>query len=165
MHLAPQLHMSGSAVLQMRELFWSNIVRDMLMGLAAIQEKQPELFDGRSAVLTHQGERIAIARLQPVFAVSIPKEGPERDASLAVQCTVFRIQTPGGEVFTLPIQEIRGLHMLTPELVDKLQKLENDEEGGDDGESDGTSPQPFGFAAFSALPKSEPTPPPEHPTE
>lgn len=154
--------MTPGDVIELRQLFWSNVVRDMLMGLSALQEKQPELFDGRSAILTHQGERIAIAQLQPVFAVSVPKDGSQHDASIAVQCTVFRVQTPGGEVFTLPIQEIRGLHMLTPELVNKLQQLEADEE---DDSHPGKSEHPFGFAAFAALPKKEPAPPPEHPTE
>lgn len=134
----------------------------MLMGLSSLQEKQPELFDGRSAILTHQGERIPIAHLQPVFAVSVPKDGSQHDASIAVQCTVFRVQTPGGEVFTLPIQEIRGLHMLTPELVTKLQHLEEDE---DEDAPEGRPAHPFGFAAFASLPKTPPSPPPEHPTE
>lgn len=154
--------MSPGDVIELRQLFWSNVVRDMLMGLSALQEKQPELFDGRSAILTHQGERIAIAQLQPVFAVSVTKDGPQHDASIAVQCTVFRVQTPGGEVFTLPIQEIRGMHMLTPELVTKLQHLEEDEE---DDAGDGRPAHPFGFAAFASLPKAPPAPPPDHPTE
>ncbi len=157
--------LSVHAVLEMRRLYWSNLLRDMLMGLAALQDKQPELFDGRSAVLTHQGERIAISSIQPVLALSMAMPGPQREASLAVQCTVFRIQTPGGEVFTLPLEEIRGVHMLTAELVDKLQKLADQEEDESEGTGGSSGHAPFGFAAFAALPKRPPGPPPEHPSE
>jgi hypothetical protein len=154
------------AMLALRDVFWSNVVRDMLNGLSVLSQQQPELFDGRFAVLTHQGERIPIAGVTPIFACSIPGSREERDASAAVQCTVFRIQTPGGEVFTLPIQQIRGLHTMTPELLEQLQRA-----AGEDGpESEDGAPargggKPFGFAAFSALPKHALEPAPEQPME
>lgn len=161
------LRMSASQVATLRDLFWHNVVRDMLNGLSMLTEKQPELFDGRFGVLTNHGERVPIGHIQPVFALSVPSKA-DKDCSLAVQCTVFRIQTPGGEVFTLPVHEIRGLHALTPELVDQLQKIA-EEEAERESEETGSGPaRPFGFAAFAALPKMipvSPFPAPEHPTE
>lgn len=148
-------HLSGAgSILRTRELYWHNVVREMLNGLSVMCQQQPEVFDGRFAVLTHAGERIAIGRIFPLFACSIPGSSWEREASTAVQCTVFRIITPDGEVFTLPISEVRGLHSLTPELVEQLQKLAEAQQSGDTGE-DGERPEarPFGLAAFAALPK------------
>ncbi|HMN41517.1 MAG TPA: hypothetical protein PKE29_11780 [Phycisphaerales bacterium] len=146
----------------MRDLFWNNVVRDMLNGLAMLSQSQPELFDGRFGVLTRQGERIPIAHVHPVFACSVPGTQSDRDVSAAVQCTVFRVQTPEGEVFTLPVQEIRAIHTMTPELIEKLQALaESEAEGGSGaGES-----HPFGLAAFAALPRGPTIAAPEHPTE
>jgi hypothetical protein len=145
----------------LRDLFWNNVVRDMLNGLAVLTETQPDLFDGRFGILTHQGERIPIAHVHPLFACSITGSPAERDASAAVQCTVFRIQTPEGEVFTLPVQEIRAIHTMTPELIEKLQALSESEAEGDKSEAD----HPFGLAAFTALPKGPAVAAPEHPTE
>jgi hypothetical protein len=145
--------MSPSQMNAMRDLFWCNVVRDMLNGLSVLCQQQPELFDGRFGILMRRGERIPVAHVYPLFACSIDGSQVERDASAAVQCTVFRVQTPEGEVFTIPVHEVRGLHSMTPELIEKLQKLAAEEEGeGEDGES-----RPFGLAAFAALPKGNAT--------
>jgi hypothetical protein len=111
-----------------------------------IREAQPELFDGRIAILTRGGERIPVAEVTPMFACGVPGSAAERAASIAVECTVFRIRTPGGEVFTLPLAEIRGLHALTPELMEELEQEARRaaEEGTDAG-------KPFGLAAFRSL--------------
>lgn len=154
---------SATDLIAMRDCFWNNVVRDMLNGLAVLAQQQPELFDGRFAVLTRHGERIPIAAVTPIFACSIPGSRAERDASAAVQCTVFRVQTPGGEVFTLPVQEVRGLHTMTPELIEQLQRASETEE--DDASADGKGVKPFGFAAYAALPKPVTDPAPDHPTE
>ncbi len=146
----------------MRDLFWNNVVRDMLNGLAVLTESQPELFDGRFGILTREGERIPIAHVHPLFACSVPGTQADRDASAAVQCTVFRVQTPEGEVFTLPVQEIRAIHTMTPELIEKLQALSESEAEGDPGQAE---EHPFGLAAFTALPKGPTIAAPEHPTE
>ncbi len=96
--------------------------------------------------------------------VRSPALAPERDASAAVQCTVFRVQTPGGEVFTLPVQEIRGLHTMTPELIENLQKAaENEDE--EEGQTEGRSSETAGFAAYASLPKPVTEPAPDHPAE
>jgi len=157
-------HMQPRQMIAMRDLFWCNVIRDMLNGLSVMCQQQPELFDGRFGVLTRQGERIPIGNITPLFACSIPGTQVERDASAAVQCTIFRIQTPEGEVFTLPVQEIRAMHTLTPELIEKLQALSEDEA---EGEEDTKESKPFGLAAFAALPKPAPLagPAPEEPTE
>lgn len=154
---------SSREMISLRDIFWSNVIRDMLNGLSMLLETQPELFDGRFGVLTRHGERIPIAHVHPLFACSVPGTQAERDVSAAVQCTVFRITTPEGEVFTLPVQEIRAIHTMTPELIEKLQALaENEAEGGEESASDA---KPFGLAAFTALPKPPTIAAPEHPTE
>jgi hypothetical protein len=144
--------MSPGAMNAMRTLFWCNVVRDTLNGLSVLSQQQPELFDGRFGILTRRGKRIPVAGVAPMFACSIPGTPEERDASVAVQCTVFQVTTPEGEVYTLPVHEIRGLHTMTQELLEKLQKLaEEEEQGEEDAEQ-----RPFGLAAFAALPKPVP---------
>lgn len=159
-----------------RELFWQNVIREMLTALstaamkrdaamqaarrkvmttsidsaegriseAVIAPELPEdnLFDGRLAIITTQGTRIPIAGVMPMFACGINTSDHERRLSVAVECTVFQISTPTGEVYTLPLHEIRGFHALTPELVDTLraQAAPNIQ-----------AEEPFGFAAFTSL--------------
>lgn len=148
----------------LRDIFWQNVVREMLAGLMAAADKRPELLDGRFAVLTRAGERIPIAQVTPVFGYSVRGSRSERQASIAVQMTVFRIATPDGEVFTLPVPEIRGFHELTAELLARIQQAEDeaDQAAGGGGAKEG---EPFGFAAFKALPKLPATPAPDHPME
>lgn len=153
---------SAAQVAALRDVFWNNVVRDMLNGLAVLCQQQPELFDGRFSVLTHGGERIPIAQVFPIFACSIPGAGPDHDASVAVQCTVFRILTPGGEVFTLPVHEVRAMHSMTPELIQRLQTAAEDDEIEQEGPA---TTGPFGLAAFTSLPKGPPQPAPNHPME
>jgi hypothetical protein len=145
----------------LRTLFWHNVVREMLGGLMVVAEKRPELLDGRFAVLTQAGERIPIAQVTPVFGMSVRSDAAQRQASTAVQMTVFRVATPDGEVFTLPVHEIRGFHELTPELLARIQQAEDMEEQAAHGQGE---THPFGFAAFQALPKL-PGPAPQQPTE
>lgn len=130
-----------------RQLFWENVVREMLTGLSMMHGTQPELFDGRIAVLTRGGERVPVAQVTPMFACGIPGSASERAASIAVECTVFRIRTPGGEVFTFPLAEIRGIHTLTPELMRELER-EAGKRSGEGGEAGDT---PFGLAAFRSI--------------
>lgn len=145
-----------SGVSIMRHLFWENVVREMLTGLSMSRDAQPELFDGRIAVLTHGGERIPVAEVAPVFACGIPGSPAERAASIAVECTVFRIRTPSGEVFTLPLSEIRGVHTLSPELMQELAKEQRVDEEPDSEENT----RPFGLAAFRSITQSSEVPPP-----
>jgi hypothetical protein len=173
--------MTPEAALALRELFWHNVIREMLSGLASQQEAHPELFDGRFAVLTRgstggQPERIPIGGVTPMFACSVPGSSAERDASQIVQCSVFQVRTPMGEVFTLPLMEIRAIHALTPELIEKLQQaaeaIASTQSGrggaGAGGSDDDPGSRPFGLAAFAALPKPSRLPAgpaPESPTE
>jgi hypothetical protein len=136
-------------VSMMRRMFWENVVREILTGLSMVRDRQPELFDGRMAVLTHGGERIPIAEVTPMFACGIPGTPAEKAASIAVECTVFRIRTPSGEVFTFPLSEIRGLHALSSDLVRELER-EAREQLGDTEEN----PKPFGLAAFRSVAES-----------
>lgn len=167
--------MDAQQMMGVRDLFWDNVVRDMLNALSVMAQQQPDQFDGRFAVLTRSGERIPIAHVFPLFACSIPGTQEDRDMSAAVQCTVFRIVTPSGEVFTLPVHEIRSMHTLSSELVERLQRsAEKGEEGSpgrsrtrrDDGDDDQPDEsRPFGFAAYTSLPKLPPTPAPDQPQE
>lgn len=190
---APDLHQTNTA----RELFWHNVMREILTSLsiaglakrdamaeraaserrelpaqaeAAVEaapgeqaertdpegpeesdEEGAGLFDGRLAVLTRSGERIPIAEVFPLFACGVDGTSGERWLSTAVECTVFQIRTPGGEVYTLPLHELRGFHALTPELMRKLERMSRHREESGKATTDGEERMPFGFAAFTTL--------------
>lgn len=143
-----------------RELFWHNVMREFLMGMSMMSVKRasgpydPEVeeahkstFDGRIAVITTLGARIPIGEVHPMFACSVPGTETERRLSEEVQCTVFQIRTPQGEIHTLPLNEIRSLHALTPELIAAIEAQMQA------GRADNSTP--FGFAAFTSLQNSE----------
>ncbi|MEM8756793.1 MAG: hypothetical protein AAGF47_03315 [Planctomycetota bacterium] len=172
-------HPPPGSVTGVRELFWQNVIREMLTSLSTagmayeakvaaakrtrmtsvidtpegrvseieIEPDPPpnELFDGRLAVITTSGTRIPIAGVMPLFACGIDTSTHERALSVAVECTVFQLKTPTGEMYTLPLHEIRGFHALTPELVETLRA----QSGVGPGES--SEDEPFGFAAFTSL--------------
>ncbi len=131
----------------LRQLFWTNVAQEMLNSLSAMLtvQKEPSALDGRLSILTHAGERIPIAEVHPLFACSIPGTDADRDLSAAVQCSVYRVVTPSGEAFTLPLSEVRAFHAVSEELQRRIQ-----EEMG--GVESGTG-EPFGFAAFAETSK------------
>lgn len=157
-------------VLVRRDVFWNNVVRDILMAMATAAASssgrlQPtvtgaenstspldQMFDGRVGVMTTLGQRIPIADLYPVFSCS--SADPDADRSLAadVQCTIFRIKTPTGESYTLPISQIVGVHSLSDELVQELERQSQIQEGVDTEHIDRA---PFGFAAYTSLARAE----------
>jgi hypothetical protein len=159
-------------VVQARDLFWRNVMREILTSLSVAclsrrsnqggstpgqeegdhEEAGEDLFDGRMAVLTHAGERIPIAEVYPLFACGIQTSKAERALSMAVECSVFQIRTPTGEVFTLPLQEMRGFHAMTPELMEALSE-EARSRAGEVSVEEGA--EPFGFAAFTSLSKQQ----------
>lgn len=148
----PQDHVpvqDARQVSQTRTLFWHNVVREMLNDLSIMCQTHPELFDGRFGIVTNQGVRVGIKHIFPLFACSIPGSNWERESSVAVQCTIFRIATPDGEIYTLPVHEIAAVHSMTPELIEQMAKAEREAEG----ETDDVEKRPFGLAAFAALPK------------
>ncbi len=149
----------ASRSLGLRELFWNNVVREMLTNLSMLsmrlesESKRPgadlkairaeaQVFDGRMAVLTRRGQRVPIARVLPVFACGVTGTPENRALSVAVECTVFEIVTPSGEVWTMPVSEVRAVHALTEQL---LRQIEREEQAGQ------SRPKPFGFAAFTSL--------------
>lgn len=158
-HAAPgAIH--GERTMALRELFWHNVVRELLTSLsmlAARAASRPEgtpdsaadILDGRLAVLTKGGERIPIANVAPLFACGVPGTEAQRNLSIAVECTVFQITAPSGEQFTLPLHEIRGIHALTDELMKQLQEEAQ-------AQSAAGLAEPFGFAAFTSLARSTP---------
>jgi hypothetical protein len=179
----------------LRELFWQNVIREMLTSLSMMsmqmeaqksaekmmpgtiiidtpsgqivnnpaaqndsddgEEVNENLFDGRLAVITTLGTRIPIAEVHPLFACGVTKNSGERSLANAVECSVFQISTPPGEVYTLPLSEIRGFHSLSPRLVQQLQREAEMQMSMMNGGRDGETEQPFGFAAFTSLAKAE----------
>ncbi len=137
-----------------RGLFWQNVVREMLMTFPLLAARHPEVADGRIALLTHGGERIPLAAVEPLFPCSIAS--PEaRALCIAVQATVFNIRTPGGEMFTIPLEQIRGVHTLTDDLLKALEAeaRSNSPTASTDGDR-----EPFGFAAFTSLRRQQKQP-------
>lgn len=166
----PPARMHPAELVQVRrDLFWQNVVREVLMGLAAaaaadsgrlaptptaaVSSTSPvsSMFDGRMAVITTLGQRIPIADVVPVFACSTPNTPGDRMLSSDVQCTIFRIRTPSGENYTLPITQIVGVHSMSDALAEELeaaaQEMEEEDEDG--------NKMPFGFAAYTSLAQAE----------
>ncbi len=143
---APRAAIGPAGVEAMRSLFWQEIAQEFLCVFPGMVASRPEMADGRLAVLTHAGERVPIKAVEPLFSCSVPGVGPaERALSTAVQCTVFRIETPQGEFFTLPLREIRALHVVSEEMMRHL------EEAGRQQAEASEQQDPFGFAAFARL--------------
>lgn len=162
----------ASQLAQRREMFWQNVVREILSSLAATAatfsgrlsatakgaastpSPEHELFDGRTAVITRLGQRIPIADVYPVFACSVPTASGASDRMLSadVQCSIFQIRTPSGEVYTIPVHEIVSVHALSEALVKRLEAAAMAHMLGEDGAGEA---QPFGFAAFTSLAQSE----------
>ena len=150
-----------------RDVFWNNVVREILMALAsaaaassgrldtgpsaasASTSPVDDLFDGRMGVITTLGQRIPIADITPVFACSMPNGEADRSRANDVQCTVYRITTPTGESYTLPISQIIGVHSLTEALVEQLEAAASEDE------EDAANRVPFGFGAYTSLAQSE----------
>ena len=172
--LIPTPMAQAGGVLEHRELFWQNFIRETLNSLAvaaaqasgrltptakgAANSGKPvsDLFDGRLAVITMQGVRVAIADIYPLFACTINTSPQARALSTDVQCTVFQIRTPEGEVHTLPLQEIRTFHALSPDLIERLKQAAKEQQRhAEPGTQDGEEQVPFGFAAFRALSDTE----------
>ncbi len=165
---APRSHPAELVQIR-RDLFWQNVVREVLMGLSAAAAQSAgrlgpsataaasgstpvdDMFDGRMAVITTLGQRIPIADVVPVFACSAPNTSNDRLLSADIQCTVFRIRTPGGENYTLPITQIVGVHSMSDALAEQLeaaaQEMEEEDEDG--------NKMPFGFAAYTSLARAE----------
>lgn len=197
-------HNSSSEIAVTRDLFWQNIVREILTSMAiqadsrryqimaeletrrgqikidgatitappgltpthtaassSDDDSEPDALapgdhpdmplDGRVSILTKAGERIPIADVRPLLACSVPGTEAERALSIDVQCTIFQVVAPSGEVFTLPLHEIRAVHALTEDLMDRLreQSRRQDNAAGRPGDADDS--KPFGFAAFTSL--------------
>jgi hypothetical protein len=111
--------------------------------------------DGRMAVLTRGGERIPIADVRPLLACSVPGTDAERALSIDVQCTIFQIVAPSGEVFTLPLHEIRAIHAISEDLMARLARAAHQQDAQSGRPGDDPDAKPFGFAAFTSLARSK----------
>lgn len=128
-----------------RHLFWQNVVREMLLTFPLVAQHHPDATDGRIGVLTRSGERIPLASAEPLFPCSIADPSGQA-LCIAVQATVFNLRTPAGEVFTLPVSEVRGMHTMTDEA---LRAMEEEARRAATPQAEGA--EPFGFAAFTSL--------------
>jgi hypothetical protein len=133
----------------LREMLWHNVVREMLCALCletghADASDKPRVLDGRLTVITFRGERIPIGAVRPLINFGVGSTRAEKQLSMMLQGTVFQIVTPDGDVFTLPLHEIRGLHALSESVMQELQAAAESNEPSEPG-------KPFGFAAFTAL--------------
>ncbi|HRQ73167.1 MAG TPA: hypothetical protein PLU35_09085 [Phycisphaerales bacterium] len=154
-------------VAQAREIFWQNVMREMLTSLAMASAMRPapaettaetpaassgeddgDMLDGRLAVITAQGQRIPIAAVIPLLACSVGTSQRDRLLSTDLQCSVYQIATPAGEVYTLPLHEIRGFHALSEDLMQQLEQAAVDQ-----GTREKPS-MPFGFEAFTSVVRS-----------
>lgn len=161
---------SGAAnVAANRELFWNNVMREMLTALSVMWAKRSEppgapgadddMFDGRLGIITVTGQRIPIGSVYPLFACGVPRNVADRELSMEVECTIFQIGTPEGHSFTLPLHEIRAFHSLSDSLVERLKAASQEAQAPDeDGET-----MPFGFAAFTSLARTHDAPLPLSP--
>jgi hypothetical protein len=169
---------SASHAMALREAFWHDMCREILTTLSAEglrrqhhspamtlpgggqlvssvtpNEPEPELFDGRMAILTHGGERIAIGEVYPMLACGINGDLADRAVSQAVECSIFQVLTPAGELYTIPIHEIRAFHALTPDLMRQIEEAgrhnRSPRRGGEDQD------MPFGFEAYTSLARGE----------
>lgn len=169
---------SASHAAELREAFWHDMCREILTTLSAeglrrrekspamelpgggqlvssvtMPEPEPELFDGRMAVLTHGGERIAIGEVYPMLACGVNGDEADRAVSQAVECSIFQIKTPAGELWTIPVHEIRAFHALTPELMKQIEQAGRQNRSRRGGGQD--RDMPFGFEAYTSLARGE----------
>ncbi len=131
---------------ELREVYWQNVAREMLVAFATLSRTTPDIMDGRVSVLTSLGERIPVADVEPLFPCSVVGDPKSRDLCMAVQCTVFNIRTPMGEIVTLPLHEIISVRVLSDDLLRQL-------EAASSRVSSGKESEPFGFAAYTSLAK------------
>jgi len=155
---------SMAQVGELRELFWHNVVREFLTNLSMLHAQRStgtlpptddpldNPFDGRLAIITTNGVRIAIGAITPMFACGLNRTQADKELSMDVECTVFQIETPEGEVFTLPVHEIRSFHALTAALIERIKAASGTD---DDGEENEGGRMPFGFAAFTSTAHSQ----------
>lgn len=130
-----------------REMLWHNVVREMLTALSletaqADAQGKTRLLDGRIAIINFRGERIQIAAIRPLISFGVGNTAQERALSMMLQGSVFQIVTPEGDVYTLPLHEIRGLHALSEGIMNALEQS---------GSEPDKPSEPFGFAAFTSI--------------
>jgi hypothetical protein len=148
--------LSPSQIRALREVFWQNVLREILVSLATISQRRSnartdddhaaDALDGRLGLILGSGKRLSITDVFPVFAAGVGKSSRDRALSAAVECTVFQVRSVEGEVFTIPLSQIRGFHTLDEALMARIQEAARSQ--GEDGQG-----EPFGFAAYTSLAK------------
>jgi len=133
---------------ELRTVYWQNVTREMLAAFAILSHSSPDIMDGRVSIITSLGERIPVSGVEPLFPCSVVDDPKARALCMAVQCTVFNIRTPVGEIVTLPLSEIVSVRVLSDELLRQLEAAASRLGSGDPSE-------PFGFAAYTSLAKQQ----------
>jgi hypothetical protein len=158
-HARPQVPFTPTETQAFREVFWQNVLREMLVSLIVAKseprassnppagEEAQAMSDGRIGLVTNQGQRIPIARVFPVFAATVEQNPRLIQLSDVLQCTVFQIETPSGEVYTLPLHEIRGMHAISEQTMEQMAQKARKQRPRKNAEE----AEPFGFAAFTSL--------------
>jgi hypothetical protein len=129
---------------ELREVYWQNVTREMLVAFSLLANSNSDITDGRVSIMTSLGERIPVAGVEPLFPCSVVDDPKSRELCMAVQCTVFNIRTPVGEIVTLPLHEIISVRVLSDELLKQLEAAATGAAKSGQGE-------PFGFAAYTSL--------------
>jgi hypothetical protein len=129
---------------ELREVYWQNVTREMLAAFAILAHTNVDITDGRVSIITSLGERIPVAGVEPLFPCSVVDDPKSRALCMAVQCTVFNIRTPVGEIVTLPLHEIVSVRVLSDDLLKQLEAAAS-------GAATGSQGEPFGFAAYTSL--------------
>jgi hypothetical protein len=131
---------------ELREVYWQNVIREMLVAFSVLASSNADIIDGRVSIITSLGERIPVAGVEPLFPCSVVDDPKSHALCMAVQCTVFNIRTPVGEIVTLPLREIISVRVLSDELLKQL-------EAASSGAAKDNHGEPFGFAAYTSLAK------------
>lgn len=157
--------MSPRQVLELRQLLWTNLLRETLSALCMETERlerarrdgaEPDggahPLDGHVALMTATGERIQVAGVKPAMQFAVARTAHERQVAMALDSTIFQIRTPAGDIFTLPVSEVTGIHGLSDSIMRQLQAAERPSDEGQEA-------QPFGFAAYTSVARGSEEPP------
>ncbi len=129
---------------ELRAVYWQNVTREMLVAFSLLANSNADIADGRVSIMTSLGERIPVAGVEPLFPCSVVDDPKSRALCMAVQCTVFNIRTPLGEIVTLPLHEIISVRVLSDDLLKQLEAAASGAATRGQGE-------PFGFAAYTSM--------------
>lgn len=149
-----------ATALAMRQLFWFNVVREMLTAMAvrtseaqraaesgAMPEGAGAPLNGQMSIITRLGARLPVAAVIPMVAANPAARGEAKALAMLVQCSVFQIVTTDGEQWILPIHEVASFQAISEQAAADIERANlaaRDDRG-----------EPFGFAAFTSLARGQ----------